>query len=48
MEKLFFMYVFFFVVPICSSLFTEQEWLEQMLLQVAVIPAMILFSIEVI
>ena len=48
MEKLFFIYVLLFMAPICSSLFIEQEWLEQMLLQVAVIPAMILFSIEVI
>jgi hypothetical protein len=48
MKKFFFMYIFLFIIPICCSLFTEKEWLEKLLMQIAIPPALILFLIEMI
>ena len=42
------MYFFFFLIPICITLFSESEEMHVFFLQVAIIPAFILFFIEVI
>ena len=48
MTKLFFMYVFFFLIPICCSLLSDEEWVEEILCQIGIVPAIILFSIELV
>lgn len=42
------MYVFFFMIPICFTLFTDDERIHATMLNIATIPALILFFIELI
>jgi hypothetical protein len=46
--NLFSMYVLFFLIPISVTLFSEEEYVHDIMLKVAILPAVVLFSIEII
>jgi hypothetical protein len=48
MGNLFFMYVVLFLMPLCFTLFTEEEKIHAAMLRIAIPPALLLFTIELI